>query len=136
MFRTATSVCTGREERRESIELARKIAGCGIELNPQYIMTNDTYVFYNAFKAVFPSSRAAQMLCSSHIRQALQRKHKELLKDSDVRTGKRFLSSLLIETDARVFENKYSAFMTWLSSIGSMEMLTHVEKKYSRRKRE
>ncbi|KAK6745282.1 hypothetical protein RB195_011792 [Necator americanus] len=26
MFRTATSVCTGREERRESIELARKIA--------------------------------------------------------------------------------------------------------------
>ncbi|KAK6762515.1 hypothetical protein RB195_023295 [Necator americanus] len=50
------------------------------ELNPQYVMTDDTYVFYNTFKAVFPASRAAKVFCSCHISQALQRKHKELLK--------------------------------------------------------
>ncbi|KAK6758768.1 hypothetical protein RB195_016161 [Necator americanus] len=56
------------------------VKGCEIGLNPQYVMTDDTYVFYNAFKAVFPSSQAAKVLCSFHISQALQRKHKELLK--------------------------------------------------------
>ncbi|ETN73395.1 hypothetical protein NECAME_13541 [Necator americanus] len=55
---------------------------CFQELNPQYVMTDDTYVFYNAFKAVFPASRAAKVFCSFHISQALQRKHKDLLKST------------------------------------------------------
>ncbi|KAK6764429.1 hypothetical protein RB195_024666 [Necator americanus] len=73
---------------------------CFKELDPQYVMTDDKYVFYNAFKAVFPASRAAKVLCSFHISQALQRKNKELLK----------VKSLPASTSHIVFSKCYESF--------------------------
>ncbi|VDO19410.1 unnamed protein product [Heligmosomoides polygyrus] len=46
----------------------------------QFFITADTYVFYNVFIAVFPSSKVSKMLCSFHMLQSLKRKQEELLK--------------------------------------------------------
>ncbi|XGW14090.1 hypothetical protein V3C99_000413 [Haemonchus contortus] len=37
--------------------------------DPQFVMTDDTYVFYNGFAAVFPHSRAVKVLCAFHIKK-------------------------------------------------------------------
>ncbi|EYC40546.1 hypothetical protein Y032_0607g586 [Ancylostoma ceylanicum] len=109
---------------------------CVPDFDPKYVMTDDTYVFYNGFKAVFPLSKAMKLLCLFHIDQSLERKHKEHLKKCHVSTANRLFHSLVLETDAKKFESSFSAYMSWLMSISATEMLDHVESTYSGRRRE
>ncbi|KAK6030993.1 hypothetical protein OSTOST_02862, partial [Ostertagia ostertagi] len=39
----------------------------------RYIMTDDTNVFYNAYNATFPQSRAQKILCSFHISKSVKK---------------------------------------------------------------
>ncbi|KAL6736554.1 hypothetical protein Aduo_006893 [Ancylostoma duodenale] len=109
---------------------------CVPGFDPQYVMTDDTNVFYNAFKSVFPMSKALKMFCAFHINQALERKHKEFLKECDVPTANHLFHSLVFDMDAKKFESSYSAYMTWLVSIEAMEMIEYVEKTYSARRKQ
>ncbi|KAL6726151.1 hypothetical protein Aduo_008153 [Ancylostoma duodenale] len=70
--------------------------GCVSKFDPKYVITDDTYVFYNAFKEVFPLSRAIKILCSFHVSQTLQRKHKEYL---ELHSTTRMSSMLLHKFD-------------------------------------
>ncbi|XGW28795.1 hypothetical protein V3C99_008523 [Haemonchus contortus] len=103
-------------------------------VDPQFVMTDDTYVFYNGFAAVFPHSRAAKVLCVFHIKKTIARKHKQLLSGTDVATANAWFSKILVEREMENFEMEYSSYITWLTSIGAAEM--YLERNYTPRTRE
>lgn len=89
----------------------------------QFLMTDDTCVFSNAFAAIFPSSKAEKILCSFHIAQSFKRKHKELRKNEQCSLGDRLIGRMLRESDVSVLETSYSAYLTWHSTIDAVNML-------------
>ncbi|CAJ0592561.1 unnamed protein product [Cylicocyclus nassatus] len=109
---------------------------CVPHFEPQFVVTDDTYVFFNAFKKVFPSSRANKLLCSFHISQSFERKHKELLGVTNASAAQSRIKRILIETDPLKFENAYADYLSWLTMIGATQMKTYVEKTYTLRKTE
>ncbi|EYC34756.1 hypothetical protein Y032_1503g3899, partial [Ancylostoma ceylanicum] len=78
---------------------------CIPQFETQYLMTDDTHVFYNAFKSVFPHSRAFKLLCAFHIKQAFKRKHKEYLRAANMDTANDLIGSILSEVDPVKFES-------------------------------
>ncbi|VDK75554.1 unnamed protein product [Cylicostephanus goldi] len=91
--------------------------------DPQYFMPDDTLTFFNAFKTVFPYSRAKKVLCCFHVLQIFKRKHKELLKAEFLPTAEKLIRAILFDTDKVNFENGFAAYMTWLVNIGASDML-------------
>ncbi|KAK5983889.1 hypothetical protein GCK32_000846, partial [Trichostrongylus colubriformis] len=77
-------------------------------------MIDDTNVFYNAYKTVFPSSRAQKILCSSHVSKTVQRRLNEALQPDDAKIGQRLFRDLFHQAVPTRFENLYAAFLTWL----------------------
>ncbi|CAJ0609515.1 unnamed protein product [Cylicocyclus nassatus] len=101
-----------------------------------FLMTDDTLTFYNAFKSVFPESRAQKVPCAFHVSQAFLRKHKELLSSPDVSIAQHMFNALLGEVNPRKFEENFNAYISWLTSVEAVEMATYIERNYSQRRHE
>ncbi|CAJ0592133.1 unnamed protein product [Cylicocyclus nassatus] len=112
------------------------IKECVPQFDPSIVMTDDTYIFYNGFKTVFPNSRAAKVLCSFHVSQTVLRKHKELLNKCDISTAERLFHATLFEMNPVKFENNFCVYTTWLNSIGAKKMVDYIEKNLRGRQRE
>ncbi|RCN45214.1 hypothetical protein ANCCAN_08787, partial [Ancylostoma caninum] len=87
-------------------ELVKKVIP---HFDTRFAMTDDTYVFFNAFMKVFPDSRAQKVLCSFH--------------STDVDLGKKLLGDLFRQSNPTRFERMYAAFITWLTSKEATKMV-------------
>ncbi|VDO98040.1 unnamed protein product [Heligmosomoides polygyrus] len=93
------------------------------DFDTEFFITDDTNVFYNAFSAMFPSSKTSKLLCSFHIAQTMKRRHKELLQGSNASLADKLFRRLLYETTVPQFESYFSSYLSWLVSIEAFEMV-------------
>lgn len=104
--------------------------------DPQFMMTDDSNAFYNAFQQVFPRSKAQKILWSFHVSQFIERKLTCLpvsrnvirikksrlspfFQSKEVKAVGSMFRSMLTKPLSTAFEDSYASFIKWLSQRNS-----------------
>lgn len=101
-------------------------------------MSDDTLIFWNAYKAVFRGDNTKKLLCSWHVGQTVGRRANELIKvgillpftenytlqDLCIRKlALRLFKKLMRITNKKTFCEEYDKYLTWLAEQKELRFL-------------
>ncbi|EFO98377.1 hypothetical protein CRE_23746 [Caenorhabditis remanei] len=89
--------------------------------NPQFVMSDKAYVFYNGFSNVFPNSQARKVLCRWHIFRTWKKMAKNTLKESSVSKILPKLRELLREPVKEHFDRRIAEILHFLDNLERKE---------------
>ncbi|KAF1754510.1 hypothetical protein GCK72_021073 [Caenorhabditis remanei] len=87
------------------------------QFNPQFVMSDEAYVFYNGFSNVFPGSHARKVLCRWHIFRTWKKMAKNTLNESSLLKLLPKLRELLREPVKEHFNRRITEILHFLGSL-------------------
>ncbi|EFO86491.1 hypothetical protein CRE_02568 [Caenorhabditis remanei] len=86
--------------------------------NPQFLMSDESAAFWNAYIKVFPNNPTRRLWCRWHVLRALERNADDMLGKKDAATVKATLSDVIREPDRISFDRKISSMLQFLENSG------------------
>ncbi|VDO30523.1 unnamed protein product [Heligmosomoides polygyrus] len=101
------------------------------EFSPRTLVTDEAPCFFKGFRAVFPDSATRLHYCTYHVRQAWERKTKELVEVSIRPTVNSALHGILKETQLAEFQRRFAEILVYLRAKKLGPMADYLKKKLS-----
>lgn len=111
-------------------KLFREIKNLVPEFDPRQVVTDEAICFYNAFRAVFPSSRAKLHYCRWHISHTWDRKLKKLVEPRFRESLKKDLNELLRIGQLEEFQSKFPYILAFLDVQKQDKMAHYLRSNY------
>ncbi|KAK6047073.1 hypothetical protein COOONC_15423 [Cooperia oncophora] len=108
------------------LEVRRLVPG----FDPAQIVTDEAPCFYNAFRSVFPNSRAKLHYCRWHVEKTWHRNANKLVEPRVRSRVKKMLRDILVVEDLPTFQQRFGQVLAFLQVEGQVKMEEYLRRNY------